>query len=103
MNHKYDQAIAALMVCSSQTEAATKAGISEVTLWRWMKKAEFRRQYEDARGQIVEQARRVLQQSTEAAVATLRRNLGCGFRAAENLAAKIILERAEKIIGFEVL
>jgi phage terminase small subunit len=50
-----------LLTCSTVAEAATKTGISERTLLRWLKNPEFRKLFEEARRQVVEKAMSMVQ------------------------------------------
>jgi hypothetical protein len=78
--------------------AATRAGISEPTLWRWLADPAFQRRYRDARRQVVEHAVSGLQRASGEAVDTLRRNLTCGVPAAEISAAKSIMDFSLKAV-----
>jgi hypothetical protein len=45
LSRKQDLAIAGLLTEPTIGEAAQKAGVSEVTLWRWLKQADFTSAY----------------------------------------------------------
>jgi hypothetical protein len=49
-----DEAIAALLVCRTQADAARKIGVSRRTLLHWMKHEGFRRRYEAAQRELLE-------------------------------------------------
>src|SRR5437868_985204 len=66
-----EEAIAALLSQRSIEEAARSIGASQKTLLRWMKLADFKAAYNDARGQMMSQANARLQQGTSPAVTTL--------------------------------
>jgi hypothetical protein len=91
-----DAALAALLSEPTIEAAATKAGISEPTLWRWLAEPSFKSRYRDARRQVVEHAISGLQQAAGEAVEALRRNLQCGVPASEIAAAKAIIDQAVK-------
>lgn len=93
-----DAALAALLSEPTIAEAASKAGIGESTLLRWMAEPSFRARYRAARRQVVEQAISQLQQGTSEAVAALRRNLGCGVPASEIAAARAMIDISVKAI-----
>src|SRR4051812_36032813 len=94
--HKEEAALAALLSEPTIEAAATKAGISESTLLRWMAEPAFKATYRDARRQVVELAVTGLQQATSEAVTALRRNMTCGLPPAEIAAAKAVLDFAVK-------
>jgi hypothetical protein len=81
--------------------AAEKAGVSEVTLWRWLKLPEFLAAYRQARREVMEKATAQLQQSAWAAATTLVRLLGAGSDSTRLRAATEILNQANK--GLETL
>ena len=93
-----EQAIAALLAEPTIAAAATKAGISESTLLRWMAEPEFKARYRAARRQVVEGAIGRLQQAATKAVDALTRNLTCGTPAVEVGAARSILDQAIKAV-----
>jgi hypothetical protein len=97
---KQEQAIAALLTEPSGglEGAAQKAGVPLRTLKRWLTLPDFLAAYREARRQVVELAVTALQQTCARAVGTLTRNLECGNPAAENTAAKLILENALRAI-----
>ncbi|MEP7353758.1 MAG: transposase family protein [Acidobacteriota bacterium] len=68
---KKEQAIAALMTCKSVEDAARSCGIGVSTLMRWMKLAEFDREYKKARRTVLLQATSRAQQSSTAAISVL--------------------------------
>ncbi len=98
LSRKQEQAIAALLALPTIPEAATKAGVNERTLWRWLQLPGFQSAYRAARRQVVESAIGTLQQATSEAVDALRRNLTSGAPSVEVQAAKAILDLSTKAI-----
>jgi hypothetical protein len=91
-------AISALLAEPTIAAAATKAGISESTLLRWMAEPGFRSRLRAARRSVVEGAIGRLQAAATKAVEALERNLTCGTPAVEVGAAKSILDQAIKAV-----
>ena len=87
-----EKALAALLNASSVRDAATESGLSEETLYRYLRDEDFRSEYEQAKRQVVEAAISGLQQAAIEAVETLRRNLTCDNPQAEIRAAQLILD-----------
>ena len=87
-----EKALTALLNASSVRDAATISGLSEETLYRYLRDEEFRNEYESAKQQVVESAISALQQAANEAVETLRRNLTCDNPQAEIRAAQLILD-----------
>jgi hypothetical protein len=63
--------VAALLTEPTYAAAATKAGVSEATLYRWLKLPDFRTAYRRARRELVEGAVGRIQAATGQAVDTL--------------------------------
>jgi hypothetical protein len=97
-SRKQELTILALLQQPTIRAAAQAAGVSDVTLWRWLQQPEFRTRYRAARRQVVEGALASLQQATSEAAATLQRNLTCGVPSVEIRAAAAILEQAVRAI-----
>jgi hypothetical protein len=95
-SQREDAVLAALLSEPTIAQAATKAGISESTVLRWLAEPSFRARYREARRQVVEMAVCQLQTATSDAVGTLTRNLTCGVPASEIAAAKAVLDFAVK-------
>ncbi len=87
-----EKALTALLNSSSVKDAATQSGLSEETIYRYLRDEDFKNQYESAKRQIVEAAVSALQQAANEAVETLRRNLTCDNPQAEIRAAQLILD-----------
>lgn len=98
---KQEALIAALLTEPTHAAAASKAGISEATLHRWLHRPEFQAAHRQARRSLVEAAIARLQQSASKAVEALERNLTCGQPSHEIRAALGILEHA--VEGIELL
>ena len=104
LTRKQEQAIGALLSEQTLGGAAEKAGVSEVTIRRWLKLPDFLAAYREARREVVEKAVAQLQQSSWAASATLIRLLGSGSDSIRLQAARTILDQANKgleLIDFE--
>ena len=96
-----DRALIALLECNSIRDAAKACRLSEETIYRYLRDADFIRDYREARRQTVENAISKLQSATGEAVETLERNLHCENPAVEVRTAQIILENAIK--GVELI
>ena len=97
LTRKQKQAISALLTQPTAGEAAA-AGVSDVTLWRWLRLPQFQLQYRAARRQIVESAIANLQRTAGRAVEALSRNLTCGQPAVEVRAALGVLDQSIKAV-----
>ena len=64
LTRKQEQAIAALLSEATVGTAAEKAGVGEVTLYRWLKLPDFLGAYREARREVVEKAVAQMQQSS---------------------------------------
>jgi predicted DNA-binding transcriptional regulator AlpA len=95
-----EKALAALLNTSSVKDAAATSGLSEETLYRYLRDEDFRREYQQARRQVVESSISAMQQASSEAVETLRRNLNCENAAVETRTAQIIFENS--IRGLEL-
>jgi predicted DNA-binding transcriptional regulator AlpA len=87
-----EKALAALLNASSIKDAASISGLSEETLYRYLRDEDFKNEYEQAKRQVVESAISALAASANEAVETLRRNLTCDNPQAEIRAAQLILD-----------
>ena len=87
-----EKALTALLNASSVKDAATQSGLSEETIYRYLRDEDFKNEYEQAKRQIVEAAVSALQNAAIEAVETLRRNLTCDNPQAEIRAAQLILD-----------
>ncbi len=68
---KREKALGALLTEPTLQAAAKVSGVSEVTLWRWLKEADFAEAYRNLKLEVVGQAITRLQQISCAAVETL--------------------------------
>jgi integrase len=97
-----EAAIIGLLLEPSFEKAAKRAGVSESTLWRWLRLPEFQEAYRSARRESVSQAIGALQRASSEAVEALRKimkNTKAPATARVN-AARSILEFAIK--GMEI-
>ncbi len=90
----------ALLETSSIVEASVKSGLSQETIYRYLRDAAFQKEFREARRATVDNAISALQRATGEAVDTLKRNMSCENPQAEIRSAQIILEMAFK--GFEM-
>lgn len=100
LSRKQEAAIAALLSESTVAQAAGKAGVGEVTLWRWLKEPGFKAAYREARQQVVDTAIGRIQEVCSEAVETLRAVMQDAQAPASSrvAAAKSILEMAMKAV-----
>ena len=102
---RQEQAILALLQHTTLEKAAEASGVSDVTLWRWMKEPDFKRQLREARRDALSTTVGRLQTAAPAAVGSLLRVLtdqttGAGSRIR---AAQSILEFAIKALDQDEL
>ena len=69
---KQEQALIALLDCGEIKQAAETAGVTKVTLWRWLQSPDFQSRYRAARRQLVETAIAQLQSDCTIAARVLR-------------------------------
>jgi hypothetical protein len=98
---KQAAALAALVTEPTHADAAAKAGVSEATLYRWLRLPKFRATYLEVRRRLVEGVVTRLQQLATDALESLHRNLRCGKPSAEIRAAAYIVDRI--FSGMELL
>ena len=100
---RQEKAIIALLNEPTTKDAAEAAGVSEVTLWRWLQNPEFRASYMEVRRIAVQRAIARTQAATSEAVDTLREVMSDkSARGSERIsAAKAILDYAMKGIELE--
>jgi hypothetical protein len=105
LSRKQEQALTALLLCPSITEAAAQCEVADVTLRRWLKQAGFQAAYLAARREVVKQALTQVQQACGLAVTTLTAVMQDGESpaSAKVSAAKAILETAVKAVELEDL
>jgi hypothetical protein len=101
MKTNQENALNALLASASITDAATKCGLSEKTLRRYLADADFQKEFRAARRVVFEQNIVRLQSLHTGAVDALERNLNCENPSVEVRAAQIIIEGNRK--DFETL
>jgi hypothetical protein len=101
LSFKQEKAIAALLSEATISAAAERSGVSEVTLYRWIKLPVFRDAYRAARREVVEKAVAQLQQSSWAASTTLQQLLFSKSDSIRLRAAVAIFNQANK--GIELI
>jgi transposase len=100
INARKAGALRALLASRSVEEAAQKAGVSKVTIFRWLRKdREFLEEYESACSQLVDEALMQLRQICRTAVDTLAEVMADGEATAAGrvTAARAALELTLKI------
>lgn len=90
------KAITALLTTDTIAKAADQAGLSQETIYRYLRDPLFLAEYRATRRDLMESTVGRLQNATDQAVHTLRRNMQCGTPGAEIRAAQVILENASK-------
>jgi phage terminase small subunit len=103
LSEPQQKALLALLQYPTRTEAAKRAGIGRVTLYRWMQQPEFKEALSDARREIASVTTLRVIAISEKAVAALERALDCGDVGHEIRAAKEVLDRMDKKIEIEEL
>ncbi len=73
--HKADQIVLALLEHGSMQKTAAALGMSDVTLWRWLRKPESQEAYRKAKREAFSHSIARLQHGAGAAVSTLLRVL----------------------------
>jgi hypothetical protein len=96
-----EKALSALLSSGSIADAATRCGLNEKTLRRYLSDTDFQREYKAERRVAFEQNIVRLQSLHAGAVDTLERNLNCENPSVEVRAAQIIIESNRK--DFETL
>jgi hypothetical protein len=100
INHRREQAIAALLAEPTLEAAATRAKVSVRTLKAWLRDDGFRKEYRECRRRLVEGAIGRIQAAAGKAVACLERNMDCGKPGDEIRASLGLLEHAVR--GVEI-
>lgn len=105
LSRKQDQAISALLTCTTLTDAAARCRVGESTLRRWLAVPAFKTAYLTARREVVQHAITQMQQACSQAVTTLVAILENAdvSASARVSAAKVILETALKAVELEEL
>ena len=102
-DRKKELALSALLTEPTIQQAAKVAGISEATLWRWLKEHDFAEAYRELKREAVSQAVTRLQQISCQAVETLKKVMNNEESPASVRvsAAKTIIEMAVKAVELE--
>lgn len=105
LSRNQELAIAALLSNPSIPGAASAAGISERSLYRWLADDGFQKDYKKARRKVVQQAITQIQASISAAVQTLKEIMKNPEAPASSRvsAAKTLIEMGLKATEFEQL
>ena len=95
---KCEKVLSALLQSPNLTEAAKLAGVSEVTVWRYLKDPSFAEKYHNARKALLDSAINKLQAACGEAVETLRQIMGkeTANPSARVSASKVVLENSIK-------
>lgn len=101
IGRKAEALVAALLTEPTQEAAALKAGVSDRTARKWMRRPEFVSAYRAARRRLVELAIGKIQRATAEAAETLTASLKAPRASSRIRAADLILTRAER--GMEML
>lgn len=103
LSRKQEEAIICLLSSPTLEEAAKAAGITYVTLWRWMQLPEFKEKYRVARNDAVNQAVARLSKICSEAVEVLRDVMNDPKISASSrvTAARTVLEMAVKGLELE--
>jgi hypothetical protein len=91
LHRKQEALIAALLTEPTHSAAATKAGIGEATLHRWLKDADFQTAYRKARRELVRAAVERLQGGVGEAVDALRTIAKDGAKEGDRVRAAVAL------------
>ena len=105
LSRKQEQAVAALIAQPTMAAAATATGVSEATLWRWLRIPEFADLYRRTRWQTVCQALGTVQSASSEAVETLRAIMADASAPVPSRvsAARAVLETAFRAVELEDL
>jgi DNA-binding MurR/RpiR family transcriptional regulator len=75
LSPKQEKALGSLLTHSTIAEAAQDCGISEPTLWRWLREPKFKAEYSRLRNRLIESALDRLSRICNAAIETLEHTL----------------------------
>lgn len=103
LERKKEIALSALITAPTVQQAATIAGISEPTLWRWLKDEDFQKEFKALKREVVAISVTKLQKSSTTAVETLQSIMKdtespAGARVS---AARTVLEMTLKVTELE--
>jgi hypothetical protein len=91
-----------LLTCPTYAKAASKTGINEATVYRWLGLPAFQAAYRAARRKIIDAAVFKLAKLAGKAVDALERNLRCGDAGQEIRAALGVLEHVRGLASDEL-
>ena len=94
LSYRREQALSALLACSTVQEAARASRITERTLQRWLADEDFRRDLREAQRAVLADAIGEIQAATLEAVRELRAALKCDHAPTRVKAAIAIIDRA---------
>lgn len=97
LSRRHEGVLGALLSTPTIKEAASLAGVSETTVWRLLRRADFQKRLKEAQEKAVESALGALQGAAGAAILSLQRNLNSGNPSSEVQAAKAILDFTFKV------
>src|ERR1035437_3032662 len=97
------RALQALLQYGTKEKAAQEAGISVVTLWRWLKQPPFQEALHQARREAFSQSTGRVQQASSAAVSTLLRDMAGPDTPASSMvqASRSVIELSQKSFELE--
>lgn len=98
LSRKQEKVLLDLLNGSTITDASKANGISETTIFKWLNDEVFKSEYRRLRREAFEFSISQIQQTTDKAIETLKRNLNCGSPHAEIRASQILLEHTAKAI-----
>ena len=100
-----EKVLAALLICNSNKEAAALTGISERTIYNFLKDPEFKRDYEDAKRGMIKAASEQIQRSLSPSILALTTivNDHEAGKTARVQAARTLLEFGIKLSEFASL
>jgi hypothetical protein len=87
-----EQTVSALLTEITIARTAQKVGVGESSIRRWLALPAFKKAYDQARASLLQETLAGLIRCALSAVGALQKNLTCGKPAAENSAARTLLE-----------
>jgi hypothetical protein len=96
-----EKALTALILTNTVREAAKDCGLSETTMFRYLKDPDFLAEFRERSKALYNASTARIAHATERAVYVLRRNLDCKQPSVETRSAQILLDSATKRIETE--
>ncbi len=96
-----DKAIEALIATNTVRDAAEQCGLSETTLYRYLRDPEFLGEFRARSRALYDAASGRILKASERAIYVLQRNMDCKTPAVETRSAQILLENAGKRIELD--